>query len=153
MVSILQLAAEKKTQFLVQLEIFWPFLFCDGFSRYHDLTRFFLFNFTSFFLTWKNLTSLIYNSAVINSTQKQIIFYPRSSHYNLTRFSLFNLNISNFTIFFTYFKCSKYVQKRQIVWRTKWVNAIGLSTDTPSPSSCQRTLIMFYKQNMIKKAS
>ena len=31
MASFLQLAAEKKTPFLVQLEnLFWPFLFCDN---------------------------------------------------------------------------------------------------------------------------
>ena len=29
----LQLAAEKKTPFLVQLEFFWLFLFCDGFNE------------------------------------------------------------------------------------------------------------------------
>jgi hypothetical protein len=32
MVSYLQLAAEKKTPFLVQLEFFLLFLFCDGFN-------------------------------------------------------------------------------------------------------------------------
>ena len=32
MVSFLQLAPEKKTQIYMQLENFWPFLFCDAFS-------------------------------------------------------------------------------------------------------------------------
>ena len=33
MVPFLQLAAEKKTPFLVQIEFFLPFSYCDGFSN------------------------------------------------------------------------------------------------------------------------